>query len=324
LRKEAREPGTLVAGWPPAYNLQLFALTFLSALAAGFFLDEQQTLFPDLASAGRAFAFAASLLVILLAHELGHFLAARRHGVDASWPFFIPAPLLSLVGTLGAVIRLREVPRTRAALLDIGAAGPLAGFVVAVPVVFLGMKLSTIGGLQGPLVPYTLLDGLLQRVQTGDWPVLRDGVDLGEPLLFQLAERWVFGAQSLTHVIKIHPVAVAGWFGLLVTALNLLPLGQLDGGHVLFAASPRLHKLLGRPFSLLLMGLGLLTPFTGWLFWGVLTATLLSRHPPLSGSAAECAAEAERPLGWRWLLVLASALVLGLSVSLSPISLLLE
>jgi membrane-associated protease RseP (regulator of RpoE activity) len=312
-----REPGTLVPGWPPAYNLQLFALTFLSALAAGFLLEEQQTR-PDLPSAGRAVAFAVSLLAILLAHEMGHFLAARRHGVDASWPFFIPAPLLSLVGTLGAVIRLREVPRTRAALLDIGAAGPLAGFVVAVPVVFLGMHLSTLAGPQAPLVPYTLADALLQRLQTGDFPALRDGVDLGEPLLFQLAEQWVFGGQGATHVIKIHPVAIAGWFGLLVTALNLLPLGQLDGGHVLFAASARLHKVLGRPLSLLLAGLGLLTPFTGWLLWGVLTATVLSSHPPLPGPGAKA------PLGWRWLLVLASALVFGLSVSLAPISFLLE
>ena len=321
--KAAPSPGTLGSPWPPLFNLGLFVLTFASVLLAGFWLDDAVGL-SDLARFGRSAAFAGSLLAILLAHEMGHFFAARWHGVDATWPYFIPAPVLSFIGTFGAVIRLREVPRTRAALVDIGASGPLAGFVVAAPVVYLGMKLSHLGAAQQPLSPWTLWEAGLRALHTGDWPALRDGVDLGEPLLLQLAERLVFGDLPATQTISLHPVAIAGWFGLLITALNLLPLGQLDGGHVLFAASRRLHAALGPPLSALLVGLGIFTPFTGWLLWGVLTGTVLSRHPPLSGPPAESEQEAQRPLGWRWLLVAASALVLALSVSLAPISLLLK
>jgi membrane-associated protease RseP (regulator of RpoE activity) len=321
--KPALGPGTLGSRWPPLFNLWLFALTFASVLLAGFWLDDGAGL-SELARFGRSAAFAGSLLAILLAHEMGHFFAARWHGVDATWPYFIPAPVLSFIGTFGAVIRLREVPRTRAALVDIGASGPLAGFVVAAPVVYVGMRLSHLGAEQQSLTAWTLWDAALRALQTGDWPALRDGVDLGEPLLFQLAERLVFGELGATQTIAIHPVAIAGWFGLFITALNLLPLGQLDGGHVLFAASRRVHALVGPPISALLVGLGVFTPFTGWLLWGVLTGTVLSHHPPLSGSAADSAREAEKPLGWRWLLVVASALVLAASVSLAPISLLLK
>lgn len=315
----APAPGSLGSPWPPLFNVSLFVLTFASVLLAGVWLDDQKGL-SDLALLGRSAAFAAALLAILLAHEMGHFVAARRHGVDASWPYFIPAPVLSFIGTFGAVIRLREVPRTRAALVDIGAAGPLAGFLVAAPVVFLGMKLSYLGAAPQPLSPWTLWEAGSRAWETGAWPTLRDGVDLGEPLLFQLAERLLFGDEALTRTIIIHPVAVAGWFGLLITALNLLPLGQLDGGHVLFAASARLHKLVGPPISALLVGLGVFTPFTGWLLWGLLTGTVLSTHPPLSGEVAEGAA----PLGWRWLLVAASVVVFALSFSLAPIALLLK
>ena len=308
----APEPGSLGSLRPPLVNIGLFLLTALSTLGAGALLDEPAGLSP-LRTLGRAAAFSASLLSILLAHEMGHFLAARRHGVDASWPYFIPAPLLSFIGTFGALISLRETPRNRAALIDIGAAGPLAGFLVTVPVVLLGMKLSVTGPASGTLVPWTLFEALEQLVRQGDWPALRDGVDLGEPLLLQLCERLVFGALPAAQSITLHPVAVAGWFGLFLTALNLLPLGQLDGGHILFAASARLHRTLGPPLSALLVGLGVFTPFTGWLLWGLLTGTVLSRHPPLEPGAK---------LGRRWLLVLASLLVFALSFSPVPLSML--
>ena len=123
-------PGTLGALRPPLLNIFLFLLTFASAFIAGSALNDTQLPEPTSAEMIRhGLGFSAALLFIMLAHEMGHFVLARRHQVDATWPFFIPAPLLSIIGTLGAVIRLRSLPRTRKALLDIGAAGPIAGFV---------------------------------------------------------------------------------------------------------------------------------------------------------------------------------------------------
>src|SRR5438132_3388889 len=126
--------------------------------------------------------FALALLFIMLAHEMGHFFLARRHGVDATWPFFIPAPLLSVIGTLGAVIRLRSLPRTRRALLDIGAWGPIAGFVATIPVLIIGLRLSTVVPLEPETPHWTLFEALLGWVQQGRWPAMREAFDLGQPL----------------------------------------------------------------------------------------------------------------------------------------------
>ncbi len=330
-------PGTLGAPFPPALNLGLFALTFASTILAGLLLDDVQRpaapavvqllqrlgVSPETATSAaqlipalpRAIAFAASLLGILLAHEMGHFLLARRHRVDATWPFFLPAPLISFIGTLGAMIQLRTLPRTKNALIDIGAAGPLCGFLVTLPVLVIGLRLSQVVPLTETLHHWTLFDALSIWQRTGDFPALRDGVDLGEPLLLQLLEYLRFGALSDTQTILFHPVAVAGWFGLFVTALNLLPLGQLDGGHILYAVSPRLHRLLGAPLSALLLALGVFTPFIGWMIWGLLTGTVLSRHPPLR--------EPESLMGrGRALIVAASLLVFIVSFSPVPIAML--
>jgi membrane-associated protease RseP (regulator of RpoE activity) len=227
-------------------------------------------------------AFSAALLAILLAHEFGHFFAARWHKVDAGWPTFLPAPIISFVGTFGAVIRLREVPRTRRALLHIGVAGPLAGFLVALPLVYVGLKLSSVVPAGPRTEPWILWEAALDYWRRGEWPSLGGSVDLGEPLLFQLCERLVFGAIPEGQSVKLHLVGVAAWFGLLVTSLNLLPLGQLDGGHVLQALSPRLHRTVGPPLSALFLALGIFTPFVGWALWGLLTGTVLSRHPAVA------------------------------------------
>ncbi|GAC1337784.1 MAG: site-2 protease family protein [Myxococcales bacterium] len=311
----AREPGTLGGRMPPPFNLALFGLTALSVLLAGVVLDDGAG--GPAQALPRASAFAAALLAILLAHEMGHFLLARRHGVDATWPFFIPAPILSLIGTLGAVIRLRQLPRTRAALIDIGAAGPLAGFAVTVPVLALGLRASHLVPALPEPARFTLFEALATFAQSGSWPAVRDGIDLGEPLAMQLLERLALGPIGADQMIALHPVAVAGWFGLLLTALNLLPLGQLDGGHLLFGASPRLHRLLGPPLSALLLGLGLFTPFTGWAFWGLLMGLWLSRHPPLS--APEPALSPARRA-----VLLLSAAVFALSFCPAPVALLLR
>jgi membrane-associated protease RseP (regulator of RpoE activity) len=160
--------------------------------------------------------YSLTLLAILGAHEMGHYVLCRRYDVDATLPYFIPAPL-PLTGTLGAVIKIREAFPTRSALFDIGVAGPIAGFVILVPALFIGLWLSMI-------VPT---------------PTEGSGIMLGEPLLFQWAASLVFGPVPDGSSLNAHPMVFAAWFGMLATALNLLPFGQLDGGHVMYAVFGR-------------------------------------------------------------------------------------
>jgi len=274
-------PGTLGGLRPPAINIALFALTAASAFLAGAFLGDTQLPPPTGPEEVRhGLAFSAALIAILLAHEMGHFVLARKHGVDATWPFFIPAPILSLIGTLGAVIRLRSLPRTRRALIDIGAAGPIAGFLVTLPILYVGLRLSTPVPLEPTPVHWTLFDAAVTLLRDGQFLSSRNDLDLGHPLAM-LALQKLAGDAPVGMTLALHPVAIAGWFGLLLTALNLLPLGQLDGGHCLYAVSPLLHRLLGAPLAALLFVLGLITPFTGWSLWGLLMGLFLSHHPPL-------------------------------------------
>ena len=274
-------PGTLGSLRPPALNLLLLALTAASAFLAGAFLTDTQLPPPTARESVRhGLAFSGALIAILLSHEMGHFVFARRHGVDATWPFFIPAPLLSLIGTLGAVIRLRSLPRTRRALVDIGAAGPIAGFLVTLPVLYIGLRLSTPVPAESPPARWSLFEAAIAFLQDGRVLHLRNDFDLGQPLAMTLLAKLVPAVPD-GMTLALHPVAVAGWFGLLLTALNLLPLGQLDGGHCLYAISPRLHRVVGTPLSALLFVLGIVTPFFGWALWGLLMGLFLSHHPPL-------------------------------------------
>jgi membrane-associated protease RseP (regulator of RpoE activity) len=191
--------------------------------------------------------------------------------------------MLSFVGTLGAVIRLRSAPRTRRALIDIGAAGPIAGFLVTIPVLVIGFHLSTIVPEEGPFRYWSLWDSLLTWLRHGDFPHPRNAYELGRPLGMVLLERLVLDVPA-GHSVALHPVAGAGWFGLLLTALNLLPLGQLDGGHCLYAASPRLHRWAAAPLSAFLLALGVFTPFVGWAVWGLVTGLFLNHHPAVAES----------------------------------------
>jgi membrane-associated protease RseP (regulator of RpoE activity) len=159
----------------------------------------------------QALVYSASVLGILGAHEMGHYLACRRYDVDATLPFFLP--FISLSGTLGAVIKIREAFPSRAALFDIAIAGPIGGFVVLVPLVFVGMHFSNVMHV----------------------PPDMDGFALGEPLLFKLATWVQFGHIPDGYSVNIHPIVFAAWFGMLATAWNLLPFGQLDGGHLIYA-----------------------------------------------------------------------------------------
>jgi membrane-associated protease RseP (regulator of RpoE activity) len=203
--------------------------------------------------------YSLSILAILGTHEFGHYYACRYYGVDASLPYFLPAPL-PLTGTLGAFIRIRQTIPGKRALFDIGIAGPIAGFVVAIPVLFVGMLLSRVVAL----------------------PPTTDGVvELGEPLLFQGAAWLVFGSIPDGYSINMHPMGFAAWFGLLATALNLFPIGQLDGGHISYAVLGRKSTIVTLGTVGCLIGLSFLS--SSWIVWTVLTVAMLlafgPRHP---------------------------------------------
>jgi membrane-associated protease RseP (regulator of RpoE activity) len=204
--------------------------------------------------------FSLSLLGILTAHELGHFILCLRRGVYATLPFFIPAP--TLIGTMGAFIRIRSPIRSRADLFDIGIAGPIAGFVVAVPVLLLGMMLSK---------PLTV-------------SALQSDVNFGLPLIFSLGH-WLLSSLGGLGVdppslsgLALSPVAMAAWAGMFATALNLIPGGQLDGGHIIFALKPSLHRRITMLTILVLLPLSWYL-WAGWLLWAVVLRLTGSRHP---------------------------------------------
>ena len=213
-------------------HVGLFLATFLTTTATGA-LHAHGNWTPslsDIAPIKHGLPYSVPLMLILLCHELGHYFTARRHGVDASLPFFIPLPPGFGLGTLGAVIGMRDVTTDRKKLIDVGAAGPLAGLIVAIPVLLIGLKLSPVKALPGFGFQEgnSLLYALLKWIVTGQW--LPDGHS----------------------DVDIHPIAFAGWAGLLVTMINLLPIGQLDGGHIASAYfgngynrfARRLHRLL--------------------------------------------------------------------------------
>lgn len=199
-------------------------------------------------------AFMAWFLAILLFHEFGHFFAARYHGMDTSWPYFIPAPLF-FFGTLGAVIRIREPFRDRRSLFDMAVAGPIAGFVISVIAIFVGLHLST--------VTTNIPDGAMY---------------FGDSLLFKLASAIIFPNLPPNGDILLHPIGFAGWAGLLVTMLNLLPMGQLDGGHIAYAMFGRYQRYIG---FVVLAGLAVASYFwLGWLLWVFIGLIMKPQHPP--------------------------------------------
>jgi len=199
--------------------------------------------------------FSLTLLTILLAHEFGHFLAARYYLVDATLPFFIPAP--TLIGTLGAFIRIRSPILSKRALFDIGIAGPLAGFVALVSPLIAGVALSKVVPGIG---------------QSGE-------LTFGTPLAIRMME-WIRFPGVPIADIYLHPVARAAWVGLLATALNLLPIGQLDGGHIVYAFLGERTKYLSRFFLLVLVLLGIFVTYS-WLVWAALLFFFNRRHPSI-------------------------------------------
>ena len=265
--------GVMVQAWPlgdltqrarPVLALTLFVLTLVSTFVAGatFFVgsetfDAYRALpFPAWLVSGAPFAI--TLLTILGVHEFGHYFTARYYGAAVSLPYFIPAPML--FGTFGAVIRMRSPARDRNALFDIAAAGPLAGLLVAIPALVLGLSWSRV-------VP-----------ATGDATF----GGFGYSLLTQLFVYLRFGSvEGLT--VATHPMADAAWVGCFVTALNLFPVGQLDGGRIAYALSARRHRALGIITWLGLLAMGVLTRSANWFVWALLLFFVVGfdHSPPL-------------------------------------------
>ena len=222
--------------------------------------------------------FTLATVSILGAHEFGHYVLARRHGVSASLPYFIPLPLLGF-GTLGAVIRVRDRIPTRNALVDIGAAGPLAGFLVALPFLAWGYAHSsfvaavpTDASMLGPMSLWSVVHHGFPRLDANVY---------ADPLLLRGFERVFLGARPPGMDVAAHPFVIAGWLGTLITMLNLFPIGQLDAGHLTYAVLGNRALTLGR---VALLGLGFLTvaySFT-WLVWLLVVSLVVGvRHPPV-------------------------------------------
>ncbi len=268
----------------PLINLVLFIFTLLSVMFTGAAMTVDQTAAAGgsgiqqvLANLWRGWPFAAAMIGILGAHEFGHYLMGRHHGAQVTLPYFIPMPF-SQLGTMGAFINMKEPPRNRRILLDIGIAGPLAGLVVAIPVLLLGLSLSHIEPL-----PLTVPRGTLFQLEGNSiayllakfavfGQLLPHPASYGDvsPVLYWI--RYVFTGQPLPAGgtdVMLHPVAWAGWAGLLVTALNLIPAGQLDGGHMLYTLLGARKARLILPFILVaLLGLGFI--WSGWWLWVVI------------------------------------------------------
>lgn len=202
--------------------------------------------------------FSISLVLILGAHEFGHYWASRKNNVRASLPYFIPAPPIFLAGTFGAFIRIKDPIPDRRVLMEIGASGPIAGFIVAVPTLIAGLLLSHVSTL-----PHA------------------NGINFGSSIILQVLTKLILGVSPLaTDVnIELHPLAFAGWIGLFVTALNLLPIGQLDGGHIIYSLFRRHYDVFAKLFFIVLLALGYF--WTGWFFWAFLITLFGFKHPPL-------------------------------------------
>ena len=272
----------------PVIHIALFIVTFITTAMAGA-LHAGADPFTDPASIRAGFPFAVTLLAILLTHEMGHYTLAQWHHVRATLPYFLPAPPI-FIGTFGAFIRLKSMPPSRRALFDVGAAGPWAGLLVAIPAIIIGLRLSVIR-------PEGLGEG---------------GMILGDSMLFSFLTRITLGATPDDMTIMLHPIALAGWIGLFVTLLNLLPIGQLDGGHVTYAMFGRRHRWISRLAVAAIAVLAYKT-WPGWFVWVIVPLIIGVDHPPTL--------EDHVPLrGWRRLAGWLTAAVFVLTFIPTPFS----
>ena len=240
-------------------NVGLFLATVCTVTLGGALMEGYNPLADPPTALLRGLPFACALLGILVTHEAAHYLVTRAHGMKASLPYFIPMPL-STIGTFGAVIRMESPIKDRKSLFDIGIAGPLAGLVVSLVVLVLGLRYSEVQASVPDAQFMTLGTGLLV-----DW--------LTEVVLHPLSE-----AQA----VILHPIALAGWFGIFITFINLIPVSQLDGGHVGYAFFGAAHRYVAIAIFLGMLALGLFSPW--WFLWAVLVFALggLRHQPPLN------------------------------------------
>jgi membrane-associated protease RseP (regulator of RpoE activity) len=273
----------------PRINILMFILTVFSVMLVGAQIPEGVPIPEDFLGImsvlvryiHTGWPFALALLSILLAHEFGHYFAGRYHKTDVSLPFFIPLPF-SILGTMGAFINMRELPKNKRTLFDIGIAGPLSGLVVSIPVLLIGLSLSGMTIIRpqdgGFIEGNSLLYLLAKFVVFGQ--LLPAPADYGSlsPALYWLS--YFFTGRPIPYGgpdVLIHPVALAGWAGLLVTALNLIPAGQLDGGHILYAV---FGKRVRQSLPVIIIFLGILGMFWGgWWLWAALLLFFGRAHP---------------------------------------------
>jgi len=275
---------TLIVGARLDYNFHHNLPAFYEGEGGPDFFPYQWTLEPARLVSGIPFSF--SLMLILLAHEMGHYLYCRHYRVWATMPFFIPCP--TLFGTLGAFIRIRSPIRSRDALFDIGIAGPIAGFVVATAVLWISLALSH-GHAPFPT---------------------EDSINLNYPLIFYILHAASGAGRLPLGQLALHPMAIAAWIGMFATALNLLPGGQLDGGHIVFSLAPGAHRAISRAAIVTLLVLAYFC-WAGWIVWAIMLAISGMRHPvvPLWPGVGKK----------RWLVAVCGLLLLALTFAPAPV-----
>lgn len=251
----------------PNYRLHLvlFAITFLTTTIAGVNLagyGKFTTLHRLIANPQyllKGLPFSMSLMFILMMHEMGHYITSRVHRVKATLPYFIPAPnIINIIGTFGAFIKMKSPIYDKRALLDIGAAGPVCGFLVSIPTLIIGLKLSKI-------VPSMPAQGL--------------SIEIGSSVLVHTLAAIFTKTPPEGFFLDIHPIGFAGWIGMFVTSLNLIPIGQLDGGHVAYAVMGEKCHSMSNMILLFLFFMGIFF-WKGWLLWAVIIFFLGKKHPP--------------------------------------------
>ena len=241
----------------PWLHIILFIATFLSTLAVGALQAQPiENITKDPSNILKGLPFSLTLMLILLCHELSHYIASKKHHIKATLPYFIPAP--TLIGTMGAFIKMKSPITTRMALIDIGASGPIAGFIISLIATLIGLPLSQVILTKG----------------------IKGSLALGDSLLFSLLSRLILGEIPDSYDVLLHPIAFAGWIGFFVTALNLIPVGQLDGGHIAYAIMGEKHIHISKVLVPVLIVLGFFL-WEGWIIWGVLLLILGLRHPPV-------------------------------------------
>jgi membrane-associated protease RseP (regulator of RpoE activity) len=236
-------------------HIMLFLMTIVTTVVAGMVWEGLNPL-EQIREFHRGLPYAFTLLTILLFHEMGHYLTARYYGMDVTLPYFLPAPPPLPIGTFGAFIRMRSPARNRRALLHVGAAGPIAGFCVALPAMIYAYTTASVV----PVAPSP------------------DSLSFAEPLLLQFIGHAILGPIRAGYAIHLNGVGLAAWFGIFVTVLNLLPIGQLDGGHILYAIVGPYARYVSWAVVCLLLVLGFF--FLGWFLWAVL-GWLTSRRPQI-------------------------------------------